>query len=223
MGRDVVSPSHHIECKDAKTTVEFIKRVQDVSQLPVGMKLCLGDESEFTDLVKEMKLQNVFPDYVALDGSQGGTGAAPKSFMDDVGVPLFPALRSVQNILVKGGVRDKMKIVASGKLINPGKQIIALALGADVVYTARGFMLALGCIQALQCNKNTCPVGITTQNPGLQKGLDIEEKAERVKNYAVNLEKEFKEILSATGSKSYKDLNEKKLYIPEIEALAMCE
>jgi glutamate synthase domain-containing protein 2 len=172
---------------DARSTVKFINRVQDIVEKPVGIKFCLGSEKEFRLLVKEMKKQKVFPDYIAVDGAQGGTGAAPKSYMDDIGVPLFPALHAVQNILVEEGVRNNLKLLSSGKLINPGKQLIALSLGADACYTARGFMLALGCIQALQCNKNTCPVGITTHRKDLQHGLDIEDKARRVVNYVENL------------------------------------
>jgi glutamate synthase domain-containing protein 2 len=223
MGQDVISPAGHAECTDSKSTVQFIKKVQDISKLPVGIKLVLGNEEQFRSLVKEMKKQSIFPDYIAIDGAEGGTGAAPKSFMDDIGVPLFPALKTVQEILVKEEVRDKLKIIASGKLINPGKQIIAIALGADAIYTARGFMLALGCIQALRCNKNDCPVGITTQNQKLQRGLDIKDKSIRVANYANNIDKEFKELLTATGSKNYKDLRHNKLYIPKVDPIAMCE
>jgi glutamate synthase domain-containing protein 2 len=223
MNKDVISPAHHIECTNPSTTIQFIKRVQEISQLPVGIKLCLGSEEEFKQLVKEMKQQNTYPDYIALDGSQGGTGAAPKSFMDDIGIPLYPALQTIQRILTEEKVRDKLKIIASGKLINPGKQITALALGADAIYSARGFMLALGCIQALRCNKNDCPVGITTQDKHLQKGLDINEKSQRISNYAKNLGKEFTEILKSTGSSNYKELRNNKLYIPRTDSLAVCE
>ena len=223
MNKDVISPSGHPECTNNQTTIQFIKKVQETSQLPVGIKLAFGSEEEFKSLVKEMKKQKTFPDYIAIDGAEAGTGAAPKSFMDDIGVPLFPALQTVQKILCEEKVREKTKIIASGKLINPGKQIIAMALGADAIYSARGFMLALGCIQALRCNRNDCPVGITTQDRQLQRGLDIKDKSKRITNYANNLNKEFIEILSATGSKSYKDLRNNKLYIPKVEAIAMCE
>ena len=159
-----------------------------------------------------MKKQKVFPDYIAVDGAEGATGAAPKSFMDNVGVPLFPALGQVNQVLSAQKVRDKLKIIASGKLINPGKQVAALASGADAIYTARGFMLSLGCIQALQCNKGSCPAGITTHDPILQRGLVVDEKATRVYNYVTNCYKEFKELLSALGVANAKDLSEKHLY-----------
>jgi len=215
MGKDIISPPRHVECTNPETTVKFIKRVQDVSELPVGIKMCLGNEKEFQDLIKEMKKQNSFPDYISIDGGEGGTGAAPKSFMDYIGVPLFHALPVVQSILVEEGVRNKLKLLCAGKLINAGKQVTAMALGADAIYTARGFMLSLGCIQALQCNKNTCPVGITTHDKKLQKGLVIKVKAQRVANYVKNLEHDFIELLSCTGCKSVKELTADKVYFPK--------
>ena len=134
-----------------------------------------------------MKKENIFPDYITIDGAEGGTGAAPKSFMDDLGVPIFKALPLINKILIEEGVRDKLKLMGAGKLINPGRQFIAYSMGAQAIYTARGFMMALGCIQALQCNANTCPVGITTHHKHLQKGIDIEEKSDRVANYVHSL------------------------------------
>ncbi len=221
-GKDVVSPTHHLECKDLESTVQFIKKVQDVSQLPVGIKMCVGSFKEVRTLIREMKSQNIFPDYISVDGSEGGTGAAPKAFMDNVGVPLYPALHNMQNILVEEGVRDKLKLMAAGKLINAGKMLVAMSLGADACYTARGFMLALGCIQALQCGNNTCPVGITTHDPMLQKGLVPDEKAVRVKNYIENLEHDFIELLTATGCESPRGLTSENLYVPEGTNLAAC-
>ena len=212
MDRDVISPERHLECDTAKNTVKFIKKIQDISKLPVGIKFCLGDETEFRSLLKEMKKKKIFPAYIALDGSEGATGAAPKSFMDHVGVPLLPALDKIKKILKQEKVRDKIKIIASGKLISPGKQIIAIAHGADAIYSARGFMLALGCIQALQCNKGTCPVGITTHDPILQRGLIVNKKARRIQNYVNNCQREFIELLAAMGCNSVKDLKKSKIY-----------
>ena len=135
--------------------------------------------------------------------------------MDHVGVPLYPALHNVQSIFIEEGVRDKLKLMAAGKLINAGKMLIAMSLGADACYTARGFMLALGCIQALQCGNNTCPVGITTHDPKLQKGLVPDQKATRVKNYIENLEHDFYELLTATGCESPRKLTPDNLFVPE--------
>lgn len=219
-GKDVISPTHHAECHDAGTTVEFIKHVQDVSELPVGIKLCIGSLAEFRHLVREMKTRDVFPDYISIDGSEGGTGAAPKAFMDNYGMPLFPALHGANTILKEEGVRDRIKLMAAGKLIGPGRQMIAYCLGADALYSARGFMLTLGCIQALQCGNNTCPVGITTHDPALQGGIVVSQKALRVKNYVDNIEHDFYQLLAATGRKSVHDLDVSCLYIPSGTTLA---
>lgn len=216
MGKDVISPPFHAECTSAAETVKFIRRVQEVSGLPVGIKMCFGRPDEFAGLAREMKAQNNFPDYIAIDGAEGGTGAAPKSFMDDIGVPLFSALPLVHKILQDEGIRDRLKILSSGKLINAGRQFVALSLGADSIYTARGFMLALGCIQALQCNKNTCPVGITTQDKKLQHGLDIEHKSERILNYVNNLWHDHEEILASMGKTAHSQLDRDNLYIPAL-------
>lgn len=214
MGRDVISPPYHMECSDSAKTVAFIARVQEVSGLPVGLKMCLGRSDEFAELVRQMAKQNVVVDYIVIDGAEGGTGAAPKPFMDDIGVPLFSALPLAHKILLENGIRDRLKLIASGKLINAGKQFVALSLGADMVYTARGFMLALGCIQALQCNANTCPVGITTQDKHLQQGLDIEQKSDRVVNYVHNLWHDHEEMLASLGKKSHRDLTPENIFFP---------
>jgi glutamate synthase domain-containing protein 2 len=134
--------------------------------------------------------------------------------MDGYGMPLFPALHAVNTLLEKEGARDRLKLMAAGKLIGPGRQMTAYCLGADAVYSARGFMLSLGCIQALQCGNNTCPVGITTHDPELQKGIDIAQKAIRIKNYVENIEHDFYQLLAATGKRSVRDLNLNNLYIP---------
>ena len=212
MGKDVVSPAYHVECVSPEATVDFIDRVQEVSELPVGIKMCLGREEEFRSLVQAMKSRSHFPDYITIDGAEGGTGAAPKSFMDDMGVPIMQALPAVQRILVEEEVRDRLKLMAAGKLVTPGRQLVAFSLGAQAIYTARGFMMALGCIQALQCNKNTCPVGITTQNRHLQAGLDIESKSERVVNYVESLMHDHEELLASLGKTSLGELDPKNLY-----------
>ncbi|MEZ4287751.1 MAG: FMN-binding glutamate synthase family protein [Polyangiales bacterium] len=214
LGKDVVSPPRHIECKDVATTVKFIARVQEVCGLPVGIKFCLGRQSEFHALISEMKAQNIFPDYIDVDGAEGGTGAAPKSFMDGVGLPLFKALPYVHDALVEAKVRDRLKLLCSGKLIETRTQFIAMSMGADACYSARGFLLALGCIQAMQCNRNTCPVGITTQNPHLQRGLDIEEKSNRVHNYVRALIHEHEEFRAALGAIEPNMVDHEDLYLP---------
>jgi len=214
MGRDVISPPHHRECRTASETVAFIRRVQEVSGVPVGIKFCLGREGELRDLVREMKRQDAFPDWMTVDGSEGGTGAAPRSFMDGVGLPLFTALPLVRRIIREEGVEGRTKLLASGKLIDGRRQLVAMAMGASACYTARGFMLALGCIQALQCNQNTCPVGITTHSPALQRGLDIEEKSTRVARYAQSVLHEQTELLGAMGVRSSSELDAECVFGP---------
>ena len=209
LGKDVISPAYHSECRDMRSVCLFIKHIQDISSLPVGIKLCLGQMSEFQQLIEKMIELNIFPDYIALDGAEGGTGAAPKLFIDHVGQPIFIALPLVHQMLKKMGVRNKMKLLASGKLVNSGTQMMALSYGADAIYTARGFMFALGCIQALRCNTNSCPVGITTHSPALMRGLDIEGKSERIFHYVNNLNEEYYELLSALGKTSFKNLTPK--------------
>ena len=219
LGQDLTSPPRHKECVSALSTVNFIKNIQEISQLPVGIKFCLGREKELYEMFKTMKKQNIFPDYIAIDGSEGGTGAAPKTFMDDLGYPLNSALKIVQNLLQELSIRDRLKILCAGKLINSGKHIMALSLGADAIYTARGFLLALGCIQSLRCHNNTCPTGITTHNPQLMKGLDIEKKSERVKNYADSLIKCNYEILGALGLKHFSELRPEHLIPPQAKGV----
>lgn len=218
--KDVISPPFHPECVGPENTVRFIGRVQELSALPTGIKMCVGRPDQVEALIVEMKRQDVFPDWISVDGSEGGTGAAPKAFIDGVGMPLHPALKTVNDLLVKHGVRSRLKLLAAGKLISPERQMVAFCLGADGVYSARGFMLALGCIQALQCGNNTCPVGITTHDPELQRGLDIEAKSDRIRNYIHNLEHDLEELLSATGCRSVRELSFEHLYIPSESTLA---
>ena len=214
MGEDVISPAGHTECYSAESTVQFIRKIQEISLLPTGIKFCLGSTKELEQMFLEMKKQNTYPDYIAIDGSEGGTGAAPKTFMDDLGYPLFPALEKIVALMEEYKIRNKFKLVTSGKLISAGKQMMALCMGASAIYTARGFMLALGCIQALRCNNNTCPVGITTHSEKLQHGLDIKEKSERVKNYVLNLDHHHYEMLAAMGEIQFSDLSRDNLIFP---------
>jgi glutamate synthase domain-containing protein 2 len=214
MDQDIISPPFHSECVDLQSTVAFIARIQSLVPVPVGIKFCIGSFQEVSTLVDEMKRQNVFPDWITVDGGEGGTGAAPTVFLDSVGLPLYPALHGLVQILQTAGVRDRMKVLASGKLIDAGRQAIAFALGADACYSARGFMLAIGCIQARECGNNTCPIGITTHNPKLQAGLVPAVKALRIKNYAINTLHELEELTVAMGKPCPSELTVEDLYIP---------
>ena len=218
-GKDAKSPTHHSECTDAATTLQFLKRIQDLTGIPVGFKLCIGNFKEFREFVREMKTLNIYPDFLAIDGAEGGTGAAPRAFIDAYGMPLFPALQGVTKILTEESVRNRLKIIAAGKLISPGSQMVAYCLGADAIYSARGFLLSLGCIQALECSENTCPTGITTHDPKLQSGLDIGTKSLRIYNYIHNLENDFYQLLAATGKRTVQELSVENLYIPSSTTL----
>lgn len=220
MGRDVVSPPRHAECRDLASTVAFIRRIQEVSGIVTGIKVCLGSPDEFDALLREMMSQGVLPDFITVDGAEGGTGAAPAAFLDGVGLPLYTGLVTVDHLLRRARVRDRIKLLASGKLVTPKRQVQSLCLGADACGTARGFMLAMGCIQALECNHNTCPVGITTHDPALLRGFFVPEKSRRVANYAAALNKDFVELLAALGVTRADQLGLGHVYIPESHPLA---
>ncbi|MBE9398799.1 FMN-binding glutamate synthase family protein [Pontibacterium sp. N1Y112] len=184
-GEASVSPNGHPDIRSPEDLLSMIQRVRDVTGKPVGFKAVLGDVKwleRFFDLILD-KGEAVAPDFITVDSADGGTGAAPQPLMDYVGLTLKESLPLLVDMLVERGLKKRIKIIASGKLIVPSKVAWALATGADFVTSARGFMFSLGCIQAMQCNKDTCPTGITTHNPRLQQGLDPADKANRVAHY----------------------------------------
>ncbi|MFT5636665.1 MAG: glutamate synthase domain-containing protein 2, partial [Cognaticolwellia sp.] len=185
IGVDSISPNAHPEIKSVKDILTMVNRVRKVTGKPVGFKAVIGESLWLRDLLEEINRQGqeYAPDFITIDSADGGTGAAPQPLMDYVGLPLKESLPLVVNLLVEYGLRDQIRIICAGKLITPSKVAWALAMGADAVNSARGFMFSLGCIQAMQCNKDTCPTGITTHNPRLQQGLDPVSKAVRVANY----------------------------------------
>lgn len=206
-GEDVLSPPSHSAFNTPKEMMLFIKQLRDLSGgKPVGFKLCVGNKHEFLAICKAMLETGITPDFITVDGAEGGTGAAPREFSDYVGLPLNDALIFVHNALVGSGLRDKIKIQAAGKIIDGFDIASKLAMGADVCNSARGMMFALGCIQALKCNSNTCPTGVATQNPDLVRGLDPTDKGERVYNFHKNTIHVFKELVGAAGLKSHREL-----------------
>lgn len=215
IGEDALSPNRHTEIVDIDSLLDMINMVRESTQKPVGIKCVIGDYNFFDDLCKRIKERGIesAPDFISIDSSDGGTGAAPMSLIDNVGIPIKESLPLIIDIIKKYKLKDRIKIGASGKLITPSQVAWALASGADFVTTARGFMFALGCIQALQCNKNNCPTGITTHDPKFQYGLDPENKAVRVANYANNMEKEVEMIAHACGTKEIRELKRKHLRI----------
>lgn len=184
-GEASISPNRHpdIDCVD--DLLDMIERVREVTGKPAGFKMVIGGYDWLDELCRAIAVRGEAraPDFITVDSSDGGTGAAPPALMDYMGLPLSESLPSLVDKLTEYGLKERIKVIASGKLINPADVAWALCAGADFITSARGFMFALGCIQALQCNKNTCPTGITTHDKRLQKGLDPRNKAERVRRY----------------------------------------
>ncbi|MGP8217729.1 MAG: FMN-binding glutamate synthase family protein [Bacteroidia bacterium] len=205
---EVQSPPAHTAFSNATELVHFLKVLRDASGgKPVGFKICIGRESEFIDICKAMIKTGVKPDFITIDGGEGGTGAAPVEFSNYIGRPLRDGLSFAYNTLVGYDLKKDIKLIGSGKIVNGFHMARTLALGADMCNSARAMMLAVGCIQALQCNKNTCPVGVATQDETLMKGLDIESKALRIANYHHSTMNSFVELIGALAISSPSELN----------------
>ena len=196
-----ISPNRHIEIKSVPDLLDFVNRVRSITDKPTGFKCVIGSFDwleEMCQLIHERGEEHA-PDFITVDSADGGTGAAPMSLMDNVGIPIRESLPLVVDTLTKYGLRERIRVIASGKMVTPTGVAWAVCAGADFVVSARGFMFALGCIQALQCNKNTCPTGITTHNKKLQRGLDPVNKMERVHHYALGIRKELATIAHSCG------------------------
>ena len=200
-GADSVSPNRHPDIADAGELLDMVARIRDCTGLPVGVKSVLGNQQAVVEWCEEILRRgpDAAPDFITVDSCDGGSGAAPMPLMDSVGLPLRESLPLTVDCLAAAGLRERVRVIASGKLINPTDVAWALCLGADFVNAARGFMCALGCIQALQCNLNTCPTGVTTHDRKLQQGLNPKLKAARVANYARQMEREVRLIAHACG------------------------
>jgi len=199
-GTTVFSPPYHSAFSTPKGMILFIKKLRELSDgKPVGFKLCVGRKSEFISICKAMVELDTYPDFITVDGGEGGTGAAPPEFSNFVGMPLLDGLSFIDNMLEGFDIRKHIKIFASGKILTGFQMVRAIALGADVCNSARAMMMALGCIQALECNKNTCPTGVATQDPKFTKGLVVEDKKVRVANYHKNTVESFVELIGAAG------------------------
>lgn len=209
VGEDSISPNRHVDINSFDDLLDMVHRVRHVTGKPTGFKMVVGKPSHIEDLLTIIKQRGVAfaPDFITIDGSEGGTGAAPMALIDSVGMSLRESLPLLIDKLNQFGLRKRVKVVASGKLVTPGAVAGALCAGADFIVSARGFMFSLGCIQALQCNKNTCPTGITTHNPKLQKGLHPETKAVRVTSYVNNMINEVGMIAHACGVKNPRALD----------------
>ncbi|MCP1337899.1 FMN-binding glutamate synthase family protein [Futiania mangrovi] len=200
MGQDCVSPSAHPEFSTPTGLMEFVGRLRELSGAkPVGFKLCIGHRREFMCIVKAMLETGVVPDFIVIDGKEGGTGAAPLEFANHVGMPLIEGMTFAHNTLRGTGLRERIRIGASGKLVTAFDIAKALALGADWANSARGFMFAVGCIQAQACHTNRCPVGVATQDTLRQRALDVPDKSERVFRFHQNTLKALAEMTGAAG------------------------
>jgi len=246
MGKDVLSPNSHKAFTNVDELLEFIENIARETGLPVGIKSAVGKMEMWEELAAKMKAENVGPDFICIDGGEGGTGAAPPSFADHVSLPFMYAFSEVYKVFQKEGLSEDITFIASGKLGLPAKGAMAFALGADIINVAREAMLSIGCIQAQVCHTNTCPAGIATQKKWLQKGIHVPTKAERYSNYAQVYRKELKELSHAAGyahpasfkmtdikmntsdsnqSKTLKDIFEyekSKFDIPELTELQKC-
>ena len=200
VGQTCFSPPAHTAFSTPNGLMEWVAQLRELSGgKPVGMKLCVGNRWEVLAICKSILATGVKPDFIVVDGAEGGTGAAPAEFMDHVGAPLRQGLVLVRNALVGCGLKDEIRIAASGKQISAFSMAASMALGADWINTARGFMFSLGCIQSLNCHNNTCPTGIATTSKSRQRGLVVAEKAERVASFHRNTVRALMEVVGSAG------------------------
>jgi glutamate synthase domain-containing protein 2 len=199
-GQDILSPPTHSAFSTPLELMEFVKLLRKGSEgKPIGIKICIGNKSEFLSICKAMVETKTYLDFITVDGGEGGTGAAPQEYSDHVGMPLRDAVAFVYDALNGFGIKEQIKIIASGKVITGFDIIRNLSLGADLCNSARGMMFALGCIQALECHANTCPTGVATQNPDLAKGLVPEEKSVRVARFQHETVKSAMDLMASAG------------------------
>lgn len=207
-GLTILSPPSHSAFSSADGLLQFVAQLRDLSGgKPIGFKLCIGEVKEFEEICQQMSVLDIYPDFITIDGAEGGTGAAPPEFSDGVGMPLEPALIFVNRTFQKYNLAGKIKVIASGKVLTSLDILRALSMGADLCNNARGFMFALGCIQALRCNTNACPTGVATQDKMLIKGLDVTDKSERVYHFHKNTLHTCNELIAAAGKDSYDEVD----------------
>jgi glutamate synthase domain-containing protein 2 len=212
---DSISPNRHLDIADIDQLLDQVMMIRDLTGRPCGVKTAVGGWEFINELCEAVLRRGLdaAPDFLVIDGGEGGSGAAPQVLADHMALPITEALPRVVDALIEAGLRDRVRVVASGKLVTSAKAAWALCAGADFVNTARGFMLALGCIQALRCHTNTCPTGVTTHNRRLQRGLVVEEKYLRVAHYAQNMAKEIDMIAHSCGLRHARELRREHVRI----------
>lgn len=209
----VYSPPGHSSFSNAIEMISFLGKLRELSGgKPIGFKICIGDKAEFLEICKAIEITGIVPDFISIDGAEGGTGAAPLEFTDHIGMPLYDALSFVTQSLQEFEIKNQVKLIASGRLITGFDILKVLSLGADLCYSARGMMLSLGCIQALQCDSGHCPAGIATQDKNLYKGLNVTDKRQRVANYHRNTMHALLEMMEACGFKSLEEIDANKFF-----------
>lgn len=209
---DVLSPPYHTAFENPEGLLNFVLQLRELSGgKPIGFKLCVGSKEEFIEVCEAMKKTQILPDFITVDGGEGGTGAAPVEFTNSIGLPLREGLSFVVDCLNKYNLKKEIKVIASGKVFSAFHIIRLMALGADTVNSARAMMMAIGCIQALQCNTNTCPVGVATQDKSLMKGLDVNDKYVRVANFHKKTVHSFVEMLAAAGLRNGDEIQRKHI------------
>ncbi|WP_207515158.1 FMN-binding glutamate synthase family protein [Longitalea luteola] len=212
-GTTIYSPGKHSEFDSAEGLVRFLQLLRELSEgKPVGFKICIGDKQEFIDICNAMRSTGCIPDFITVDGAEGGTGAAPLEFTDHLGMPLYEALAFVKQTLDEKKLSQHIKLIAAGKIITGFDVLKVLSLGASACYSARGMMFALGCIQALVCDSGKCPVGVATQDPTRYKGLDPQDKSVRVFNFHANTIKATRELMEACGFTEIRKIQPSKLF-----------
>jgi glutamate synthase domain-containing protein 2 len=214
-GQDSISPNRHRDIATAEELIERIAYVREITGKPVGIKTAIGGWQFMNELCEAVARRGIAfaPDFIAVDGGEGGSGAAPQALADHMALSIDEALPRVVDALIENGLRERVKVIAAGKLVTSARAAWALSAGADFVNTARGFMFALGCIQALRCHTNTCPAGVTTHNPRLQRGLVVADKAQRVANYCRNMNKEIDMIAHSCGLRQAREFRREHVRI----------
>ncbi|MFK7864851.1 MAG: FMN-binding glutamate synthase family protein [Pseudohongiellaceae bacterium] len=213
IGETVNSPPTHPEFDSPKGLLAFVARLRALSEgKPIGFKLCLGRKVEFLAIIKAMLETKIYPDFITVDGAEGGTGAAPVEFSNRLGTPCLEATYYINQVLTGAGIRDRIKVISAGQTATGFDMLEKIAVGADSVNAARSMMMALGCVQAKACNTNHCPTGIATQDPGRAKAVDVEEKSVRVKNFQHATVEAFLELCGAMGFSDPCDLEPHDLF-----------